>query len=346
MQQSFRMLVVDDSPKVRQAIVDIVSADGRFDVVGEASDGAEALRMAAQLRPDVISLDIIMPGMNGITALKHLMINNPTPTVMISSLTQEGAESTMEALRFGAVDFIPKPSKLAEEDIGQQGRAIVTKLEWAARVEIDAIRYIRAQPQSEKNGRIENPSEHVVAIGAGEGGYAALMKIVPHLDPHTAGCFVVVLYENGPNVNAFIDYLDRYSRVKVRRAQDGAPLLTGVCYIAAGEEYVTLRHGRKGMALHVHPAPFGSQRGSLNRVLYSAADMMAGRCTGVVLSGAGDDGMEGVEEIARVGGEVIIQDPRSCLVKEMAQNAAGQVAMGKILSDTFIASELNQTLSA
>ena len=339
-QGPYRLLIVDDSPEVRRSIIDIVEPDGRFEVVGEAEQGAQALRMVSELEPDVISLDIVMPGMNGITALKHLMINRPTPTVMVSSLTREGEESSMEALRFGAVTFVPKLSRLEERDLSQQADDIVTKLLWAAQVEVEAIRYIRAYPSTEMQG-IGGPCRTVAAIGAHEGGYSALMKIIPRLKPAPDIGWIVVLYEPGRYVDAFVEYLERYSTLSIRRAEDGAPLVGGVCHIAAGDDYVTLRHDGNGHALHVHPAPFDSQKGSINRVFFSLAEVMQQHSVGVVLSGSGDDGAEGMAEIDRVGGTVIVQDPRSCLVKEMAENIIALNPSIRVIPDGHIADEMS-----
>jgi two-component system, chemotaxis family, protein-glutamate methylesterase/glutaminase len=301
MSKPYRLLIVDDSPMIRESIREIVIAGGRFEVVGEAADGGQALRMVAELAPDLISLDIVMPGMNGISALKYLMINFPTPTVMVSSLTQEGAEETFDALRYGAVSFIPKPSKLDDRrEIEQIAREIETKFLWAAQVEIEALRYIRVRRHQGVAGG-GTPAQRVVALGAHEGGYSALMKIIPHLRPDLPVSYLVVLYEHDAYVDAFVRYLQDYALLEVRRATDGAPLMGGTCYIAAGEDYVTTRHHQGGLALHVHRAPFESQKGSINRLFYSLAETLGERAVGVVLSGSGDDGAEGMEELLRVG---------------------------------------------
>lgn len=341
-ERPIRVLVVDDSPAIRQKIVDILVADGRFEVVGEAENGSQALRMITELEPDVVSLDIIMPGMNGITALKYLMIHHPTPTVMISSLTQEGAEASMESLRFGAVDFVPKPSALEPGSLDEQAAEMTEKLAWAARVEIDALRYIRARPSPEHPGVGTEPCGAVVAMGAHEGGYAALMKILPQIDPDVPVAWIIILYEHSRYVDSFIEYMNHFCGVELRRAVDGAPLNGGLCYVAAGEDYVTLHPTPEQFQLHVHPAPFDSQKGSINRIFYSIADVLGERCGGVVLSGSGDDGFEGLEEIMRVGGNAILQEPGSCLVKEMVELALRQGSAAEVIPDSAIAKRLNQ----
>ncbi len=338
MGESRRVLVVDDVTMVRESLIDIINIMDGFELAGEASDGAEALRMAERLNPDLITLDIVMPGMNGITALKHLMIHHPTPTVMISSLTQEGAESAFESIRFGAVDFIPKLSKLDDVGLEKQREEVVTKLRWASRVDVEAIRYIPAASRNHASAE-SVPTQRLVAMGAAQGGYASLMKILPRLPADYPATLVAVLYEHERYVDAFVDYINRFCRIRVERAVDGAPLHAGVCYISAGEDYVTLRHVGEGVGLHVHPAPFDSQRGSFNRVLYSATDMLADKVTGVVLSGAGDDGAEGLAEVARVGGWAVVQSPRTCLVAEMAESALAYCGDSAV-SDSHVSDQL------
>ncbi len=337
-----KVLVVDDVAMVRESIRDIIESIQGFEVIGEAGDGATALRMIPSLRPDLITLDIVMPGMSGLTALKHLMIHSPTPTVMISSLTQEGAEQAFDSIRFGAVDFVPKLSKLEISDLERQKAEVATKLRWAAQVDVQALRYLPLPPLARAGAEGEGEVERLVALGAAQGGYASLLKILPRLPASSPLTFIAVLYEHARYVDSFIDYLNRYCQIQVERAVDGAPLRPGVCYISAGEDYVTLRHVGDGIGLHVHPAPFESQRGSFNRVLYSATDMLGHQVVGVVLSGSGDDGAEGLAEVSRVGGVAIIQDPASCLVREMAETALAYSGEGGVICDAHVADQLNR----
>lgn len=338
-QGPYRLLVVDDSSEVRRSIIDIVVPDGRFVVVGEAENGAQALHMVSELKPDIISLDIVMPGMNGITALKHLMVYHPTPIIMVSSLTKEGADSSMEAMRFGAVSFVPKLNRLDDRDLSDQAEDILTKFAWAAQVDVNAIQYIPTRPVAESY-QAGGECTSIVAIGAHEGGYSALMSLLPKMRVEMDVGWIVVLYEPARHVDAFIEYLNRYTQLSVRRADDGAQLVRGVCHIASGEDYVTLRHEGTGYALHVHPAPFDSQKGSINRVMFSLADMIKDRALGIILSGSGDDGAEGLLEIHRVGGLAIVQDPQSCLVPEMPEHVIDMNPAASVLADNQMADAL------
>ena len=342
MNNSCKLLVVDDSKIMRRLITSLFEADEKIQVVGEATDGIEALASIARLDPDVITLDINMPGMDGLTTLKHLMIRYPKPTVMLSTLTREGERTTFDALRYGAVDFITKPTQLDGGELEAQALDIIAKVHFAAAVTLESVRYIRAAPR-DKTVLSSKPRvyDRMVAFGAAEGGYGALLKIIPQLDPDLPMAYLVVLYAASPHVEAFARYLNDYSSVRVKRAVEGEPVEGGVCYLGAGAEYLTVVTRDGLQVLQVHRAPFASRRGSIDRLMFSVAETMKHRAAGVVLSGAGEDGSEGLEEIHRMGGVAVIQAPKSCLRKDMAQAALVRCHPDIVLSDVKIAAALN-----
>ncbi len=317
-----RLLIVDDSPFMRRAIANLFSDDPSIEIVGEAANGLEALKAVEQLNPQVLTLDINMPIMDGLTALKHLMIRSPRPTLMVSTLTKEGSAITFDALRYGAVDFVTKPSNLPGEDLERQRQEIRHKVHLAAAMQVSAIQYIRAVPKQKRISR-ETP-QRVVLLGAAEGGYHALLRILPQLraDFTSQTAYFVMLYAEPEHVRAFARYLDRYTAVQVVDAQDGQTVESGVCYLSSGEHYVTfLPESGGGLRLHVTPAPFPWRRGSINRLLFSAAEVLGARAIALLLTGSGEDGAEGLVEIAYAGGIVLLQDPETCFDKEMVQNA-------------------------
>ena len=317
-----RLLIVDDSRFMRQAIRKLFAADETIEIVGEAANGAEALEAAERLDPHVVTLDINMPVMDGLTALKHLMIRSPRPTVMLSTLTKEGAGITFDALRYGALDFVTKPSNLPDEDLEGQRRAICHKVRLAAAVKVSALQYIRAAKRDKEISRL--PPRRVVLFGAAEGGYSALLRILPQLraDQDSTTAYLITLYAEPEHVQAFAHYLDRYSAVRVEYAQDGQRVESGICYISSGDEYVTFVPGEgDSLQLHVTPAPFPWRRGSINRLLFSAAEILGTRSVAVLLTGSGDDGAEGLMEVSYSGGITLVQDPRTCFDKEMVEHA-------------------------
>jgi two-component system chemotaxis response regulator CheB len=337
-----KLMVVDDSKIMRRFMTDLFASDDRIQIVGEAVDGIEALSCMTSLNPDVITLDVNMPRMDGLTILKHLMIRSPKPTVMLSTLTQEGAKTTFDALRYGAVDFIAKPSRLDGGELEAQVDEIIAKVKQAAAVALDSVQYIRVTRQannitSAKSGRCDR----LVVIGAAEGGYGALLKIIPQLRPDAPFAYLTILYAASAHIDAFVRYLNDYSALEVRRAVDGAVVESGVCYFGSGDEYITLTGHNSRLALQVHRAPFASRRGSIDRLMFSVAETLKQQAVGVILSGAGEDGGEGLEEINRMAGVTVIQDPRSCLHKDMALAALARCYPECLLPDAKIAAILN-----
>lgn len=345
MKGPYKLLIVDDSKMMRRAISDIFAADDRIQVVGDVADGAQALEIIPQINPDVITLDVNMPVMDGLTTLKHMMIENPRPTVMLSTLTLEGCSVTFDALKYGAVDFVPKPYKLDDSKLEGQEETVVRKVALAAEVEVETIQYIRALPNGGSAGQIGRIAcANIFAMGAAEGGYGALLKIVPNLRPDLPAACLVILYAASQHVDAFALYLDDHSSIRVKRAADGLALEGGVCYLGGGEEYVTVRSHSNGLVLQVNPAPFKSiseRKGSINMLMFSLAEVMGDRSAGVILSGSGEDGAEGLSEIIRASGTAIVQDPKTCLYKEMARTAMDRCEADHVISDMKIASKIN-----
>jgi two-component system chemotaxis response regulator CheB len=340
-QKPISLLIVDDSKLIRAAVRRLFEADGQVQVVGEAANGREALDLLPRLKPDVITLDINMPEMDGLSTLKHIMIKHPTPTVMFSALTREGATETFDALRFGAIDFMPKPSQSKGDDIADQERLILQKVKIAAGVEIGAVRMLRTSHRE----TLQNPpramdAEGIAVFGASEGGYGALLKIIPQLPPDLPAAYMVILYATPDHVAAFADYLNANSAITVKRALDGQPVQGGICYLAAGSEYASLHLTAGRMTMQVNPSPFPERRGAINMLMLSVSEIMQNQTIGVVLSGKGNDGAEGSAEVRRVGGTVIMQDPRTCLFQEMVQAALKAAKADHICSDQEIASAI------
>ena len=330
-----RLMIVDDSRLIRTVVRQMFDADEQVRVVGEAANGREALQLLPEVAPDVITLDIKMPEMDGLSTLKHIMIKRPTPTVMISALTRDGATETFDALRFGAIDFMPKPSQREAASLEDQKRRIKRKVKLAAGIKMDNVRLLRTRPPN--GGAPAIAIERCVVLGASEGGYGALLKIIPQLDPAWPAAYLAVLYAAEAHLAAFVNYLDANSSLRVRRAADGMPLEAGTCYLASGREYVTAVQDGDRTGLRVHPSPFPGRRGAINMLMLSLSEVMGARTVAVVLTGKDADGAEGAAEIARIGGEVLIQDPQTCLFKEMALSALRLCRSGRPLNDSEIA---------
>ncbi len=339
-----RLLIVDDSRLIRRVLYDIIEPLYDMQVVGEACNGEEALELIPRLNPDVVTMDIEMPVMDGLTALKHIMMLHPKPTVMLSSLTYEGAKTTFDALKLGAIDFIHKPSQMHKLTLKEQKKNIIRTLVYAARVEIDAVRYIRPiTPPVAKTGDWDiNVYEHLVVIGAAEGGYRDILNIVPLLDAQLPAAFMMVLYTSSEAADDFARYLNYCSAIRVKRIKDGEVIRGGVCYLISEDEYVTIYEKEQKHIVNLSPSPFPSRRGAINMLMFSVAELMKERAVGVILSGLGDDGAEGLEEIIRSGGACFFQNPQNCLYKEMPEAAIEVCTADFIMSDLEIAAKINK----
>jgi two-component system chemotaxis response regulator CheB len=337
-----KILIVDDSGVMRKAVKKIFAGNSDMEVVGEAVNGNEALRLIPILNPDVIVLDVNMPEMDGITTLKHMMIQHPTPTIMLSALTTDGATVTFDSLKYGAVDFLAKPSSLGDDPQGQAAK-IIAKVASAAGMKLEAMQFIRtsARKSSPAPSRTSAEIKKIVTIGAAEGGYSALLKFIPGIEPDLPAAHIALLYAASEHIDAFIRYLNQCSLLPVKRATEGVPLENGVCYIGSGEEYVTIREQNDGFLLHVSPAPFSTRRGSIDMLMLSTAELAGRKGVGVVLSGTGDDGSEGLGEIIANGGSAIIQKPQSCLYREMPENALAKCRARFVVGDAKLASAIN-----
>ncbi|MDH5570218.1 MAG: chemotaxis protein CheB [Gammaproteobacteria bacterium] len=344
MNDNLKLLVVDDSKIMRDAIVGMFA--GQNIVIEQATDGLEALVLVQTFRPDVVTMDISMPGLDGIGTLKRMMIEHPVPTVMLSSLAQEGAKITFDALRYGAVDFICKPSALVDVKVEEQIEEIQGRVKFASEVEIGAIKYIRYEEkiaglQSEIN---EAPCRNIVAIGAAEGGYGALLKIIPQLSADSNAAFLVSLHAAAEHVDAFISYLKNYCRIPVKRALHNELIRPGICYISSGMDYMSVHREIDELSLHISPAPFSGRRGAIDMLLFSTAEAMCDSVIGVILSGQGEDGAEGLEEVMRIGGRSVVQHPKTCFCKEMVQAAIDRNIPDYLIADIDIATTIHEIM--
>ncbi|MFP4475327.1 MAG: chemotaxis protein CheB [Desulfatibacillaceae bacterium] len=341
-----KVLVVDDSRMFRTIVRRMFEGQEGYEVVGEAENGRVALAKVAELDPDVVVLDVNMPVMDGLTCLKHIMIKSPRPVVMFSTLTEAGARVTFDSLAYGAVDFIHKPSRVREEnDVEAQRREVLKKVLLASRVQSASIKLLRTRERALKPPRDAAPPKYLFAMGASDGGYGSLLKIIPHLSPDIPGAFVAVLYEEPGDVDAFARYLDEHSHLNVRRAGDDMPLSVGTCYLATGEEYVTVETENGRPELRISRSPFPGRRGSTNMLMFSMAEAAGENAVGILLSGSGEDGMEGLSEITRVGGTAVVQSPRTCLEPETVRMAMRNCNVHLVVPDRDMSARINKTFA-
>ena len=341
------VLVVDDSRLIRKVLREIIESDDHLRVCGEAENGKKALELIAAEPPDVITLDINMPVMDGLTTLKHIMINHPIPTVMISALTQEGARETFDSLKYGAIDFLPKPSQVKGADLKSQRQEIIRKIKLVTDVQIESVKYLR-RPAKDKavNCSEQMPCDAVVVIGVAEGGYGALLNVIPRLNQEMPAAYIAVMHQAPHHIEGFAKYLDQCSQLFVRRPVDGQILEGGHCYLSADTECFSIERESDQIRLKLNTVPVGKEREAINLLMRTAADAMHQHTAGVILTGTGTDGIDGLGEILENRGAAFVQDPRSCLFKETPTKAEERYNLTNLISDKQMAGAINTFLVA
>jgi two-component system chemotaxis response regulator CheB len=324
-----RTLIVDDSPAIRAILSRILSADPEIEVVGLAPEPSVARQMIKDLEPDVITLDVEMPGMDGLSFLERIMRLRPMPVVMCSTLTARGAAVTIEALRLGAVDCIAKPSGDAE-NLARDAALLRATVKAAAR---SAVRPRTTIRPASTDGTLRDSA--LIAIGASTGGVEALFSVLGALPPE---CPPVLVVQHMPAAftGSFADRLDRECRITVKEATDGSPLLRGTAYIApGGERHMELIGGAKGNVRLRATDPVSGHRPSVDTLFRSVAKRGA-EAVGVILTGMGADGAEGMLEMRRAGARTFGQSKDSCVVYGMPRSAFELGAVERELSLTAL----------
>jgi len=334
-----RVLIVDDSALVRQVLTEILSADATLQVVGTAGDPYVAWEKIQRLRPDVLTLDVEMPRMDGLTFLERLMRLRPLPVLMVSSLTQRGAETTLRALELGAVDFVGKPRldvaaetlELAHE-IREKVRAVAgARVRRPARSTAPPQRPAAAAAGSDRPPALFSATHKVVAVGASTGGTEALRVFLGELPADAPG---VVVMQHMPEhfTRSFAERLDTLCRIGVTEARDGDRLLPGHALIAPGGRHLSvMRSGASYTVRVTDGAPVNRHRPSVDVLFHSCAEQLGQNAVGILLTGMGDDGARGLLALRRAGAATIAQDEATCVVFGMPRAAIELGAADEVL---------------
>jgi two-component system chemotaxis response regulator CheB len=341
-----RVLIVDDSAFMRNALGKMLSSDPEIVVAGTARDGVEALEKVAQLKPDLVTMDVEMPRMDGIEALRRIMATSPLPVIMVSSLTVEGARATLEALEIGAVDFLSKNLADLSLNILQVREALLEKVKQIGRRRIRLMGAPSARPAGATapvppplppaEPRTDYRKERriaIVALGTSTGGPKALQDIVPKL-PRDFPVPMVIVQHMPPAFTApFADRLNELSQVKVKEAEEGEVLKPGVVLVAPGRGHLSVRRGRVGECYVTidENRPELIYRPSADVMMLSVAEVYPGRALGVILTGMGNDGEKGMRAIKAGGGRTIAQNEETCVVYGMARAAVEAKAVDRVV---------------
>ncbi|MET3682155.1 two-component system chemotaxis response regulator CheB [Alkalibacillus flavidus] len=316
------VLVIDDSAFMRKVVSDIINQDPKLHVIDTARNGEDGLKKVKQHKPDVVTLDIEMPVMDGLTALQHIMSEQPTPVLMLSSLTYEGAESTITALQYGAIDFINKTSGSISLDLNKKSDEICTKVKQVAKANLrKKATSMPAMTQEESNVNTTSKASQfqhdqtVVAVGVSTGGPKALQEFLTRIPKSFNSPILVVQHMPAKFTQSLAERLDRLSDIPIHEVQNGELLKRGHAYIAPGDFHFEVKTvGRSLAAVITQDEPIGGHRPSVNKLFKSVAHVPNMNKVAIVLTGMGHDGTEGAQYLKQ-------HDPSAYLIAESKESA-------------------------
>jgi two-component system, chemotaxis family, protein-glutamate methylesterase/glutaminase len=346
MDDPIKVLVVDDALFMRKAISEILQSDKSLSVVGTARDGLDGLEKIRQLQPDVVTLDIDMPRMDGLAAVRHIMIESPVPVVVLSSLFSDGVV-TFEALRLGVLDFVPKPSGGISEDMDKSRRRIIDRVKIAgSNVNFENIRRVRIQT-GDPNVNLSikygfHPLEYLVTLGTSLSGPNTVIRLLTRLSPVLPAAMVVV-QEIAPQIlPSFVKIFNAHVPWSVMAAQDGQILEQGVCYVCSNTHAVRIERNENDQPC----IRLGEKVADpLNELFISAAEVFRNKTIGVLLTGIGDDGADGFARIREHQGKTIAQKCDCCVYPNLTHNAIAKGTVSTIVDETKLPGAIAAAMS-
>lgn len=356
-EKKIRVLIVDDSASVRQALAKVLTEEGDIEIIGAAGDPFMAAKKLQEDVPDVITLDVEMPKMDGITFLRKLMSQHPIPVVMCSSLTEAGSETLMQAMEAGAVDVILKPKIAAADFLAESGARIRQTVRAASQARLGAMRKRSVGTGSSSPGpaakltadavlppptgrAMAKTTEMVCCIGASTGGTEALRELLEVLPANTPG-IVIVQHMPEKFTAAFAKRLNGLCEVEVKEAENGDPVLRGHVLIAPGDKHMLLERQGARYVVSVRDGPLVSRhRPSVDVLFRSAARSAGSNAMGVIMTGMGDDGARGMLEMHQAGAFNIAQDEATSVVYGMPKEAVAKGGVDRIVPLEQIAREI------
>jgi len=311
-----KVLIVDDSIFMRKVLSDMLCSDSKITVVGTASNGLEALKEIEKLKPDVVTMDIEMPKMDGLTALEHIMRDNPLPVIMVSTLTQEGSDAAARALLLGAVDVVPKPANLPHMNLRKIKEDLISKVKAVACSSLKKTKRIKSKIKTGvvKAGSLSKGK--VVLIGASTGGPSALLEVLSGLPKDFPVPVAIVQHmPDGPFIKSLAERLDSMSQIRVKEAHVNNLLESGLALLAPGGFHMLIE--KKGVVKFSRGPLINGVRPSVDVMMNSAVSVYGENTIGVILTGMGKDGAEAMALIKKKGGCTIVEDESSCVVYGM-----------------------------
>ena len=342
-----KVIIIDDSAFMRKSLTLMMESDPEIRVIATARDGEEGIAKISKMKPDIVTLDIEMPGMNGLTALKIIMEQMPVPVLMVSSLTTEGAQSTIQAFDLGAVDFISKDLASISTNIKYIKDELIEKIKQIARSRLIQTRFRMrrlAQSSHEKTSPIKPASKPVsfesvavnfqaVVVGISTGGPEVLHKLIPSIPEHFPIGMAIVQHMPPHFTRSLAERLNSISKVYVKEAEHGELIEPGKVLIAPGGRQMTFYSNGTGVTTEISDNPFNAlYKPSADIMMKSASTTFHGPLLGVIMTGMGRDGVEGLKSIKSKGGYVLAQEEESCIVYGMPQAALEEGVVDSMVS--------------
>lgn len=340
------VLVIDDSALIRKLLAQIIDTQPDMTCVGTAPDPYVAREMIRNLSPDVLTLDIEMPRMDGLSFLEKVMRLRPTPVVMVSSLTEAGAEATMRALELGAVDFVAKPKLGIEQGLLDYAHELTDKIRAAAHAKLPQQSKTAAPPPALKSPVRVASTEKLIMIGASTGGTEAIREMLIAMPPDAPGILITQHMPPG-FTKSFADRLDKICKISVKEAVHGERVLPGHAYIAPGDKHLLVaKNGANYQTCLSDEPPVNRHRPSVEVLFRSAAKVAGPSALGVMLTGMGKDGAVAMNEMREAGSYNFAQDEASCVVFGMPREAINVGAVHEVLPINAITPHIMARLSA
>lgn len=352
-----RVLVVDDSSFFRKVVSEILKGDSHIEVIGTAVNGADAIEKVEKLKPDVITMDIEMPVMDGITAVRRIMASHPTPILMFSSLTTSGAQATLDALDAGALDFLPKKFDDLSQEQGEIKRVLCARVrvlgakglagkkpvttQGSPARKIDTVSASRSSALTQKKLN----EMKVVAIGTSTGGPVALQQVLAKLPKEFPFPLLLVQHMPASFTGAFAQRLNKLCAIGIKEAEEGDVLVPGMAFLAPGGKQMLVEQRNGKTQIHIQDGlPEQTYKPSVDVTFSSISKIYPGQVLGVILTGMGADGREGARLLKSGGSPIWVQDEQSCVVYGMPMAVAEAGLADQVMSLTDIGTQLAQRI--
>jgi two-component system chemotaxis response regulator CheB len=354
LKRKIKVLIVDDSAFMRKSLSIMIESDPNIEVVGVGKDGEDGFRLAKELKPDIITLDVEMPRMDGLTALKLIMKEAPTAVIMVSSITTDGADATIKAFEYGAIDFISKEQSFVSVSITKIKEELIRKIKsivyqrWSRANSFRGSILNREKNESvapKPSGVLPKMGYTAVALGISTGGPISLQKVIPFLSDRMNVPMFIVQHMPPKFTKSLADRLNGMSKVEVKEAEHGETVRKNVVYIAPGGRHIHFKSVGGNVQIVLRDDPEKTlHRPSVDNMIQSAAKIYGKKLLTVIMTGMGKDGLEGIKEVKALGGKCIAQDEHSCVVYGMPKAVVDNGLADVIEPLDKIANKINSVL--